>query len=428
MHIPSCRRLVLVLIGLSLGLMPLACGKATSTQENEVHAAPVKAVAPQMEVLGAWTELLGSTQPLPGHVARVSAAVGGQVLSVLDSGKGPALVEGQQVAKGQVLVHLDDRIARANLDKAKAALIELDPQALQAKIAIDLAKLEQRRLEKLQKSPPIMPTGSEPLVAPIELERARLAVKDAESKHRLVLDKQKTAAAEVKALEEQLALYTVCAPIAGRLGILRVSPGQVLSAGTPVAEIYDLTEVDVYCFAPPDLVGRLALPQPARLAPEKDQSPPQSASGKVCYIAVQAETESGNFAVKVRFPNPGLALRAGRVQRVQVLTKPADRLLVIPEAALQEDQNPPLVVVVQHIEMKKNEEGKEEKYGKARRLQAALGVRERGRGVQLLGLTDPQTHKDVPINGLLFITEGGNGLQNDDLVRIEEPEHEEKGP
>jgi RND family efflux transporter MFP subunit len=418
MHLPACRRRFLLLSSLFLALAPLACGTANSTPEEEVHPAPVKAVPAQMEMVGEWTELLGSTQPLPGHVARVSAAVGGQVVSVLDDGKGPPLVEGQLVKKGQVLVRLNDRLALAGRDKAKAALAEADEQVKGAKIAITLAELELRSKETQKK----IQVGGQSAIAQIELDRARLAVKNAESLYQLALDKQKTATEDLKLAQEQLALYTIRAPIAGRLGVVRVAPGQVLSAGTPVAEIVDLSEVDVYCFAPPDLVGRLALDQPARLVPDKDASA-QAATGKVCYIAVQAEAESGNFAVKVRFPNPGLVLRAGRIQRVRVLTQPERKRLVIPEAALQEDQEPPLVVVVQDIKM----EGKE-KLGKARRLQAGLGVRERGRGVELLNLTDPQTHKDVPINGLLFIIEGGRGLQDGDPVRIEEDEHEEKGP
>ena len=39
--------------------------------------------------------------------------------------------------------------------------------------------------------------------------------------------------------------------IAGRLGLIRVVPGQTLSPGTVVAEVIDLSEVDVLCFVPP---------------------------------------------------------------------------------------------------------------------------------------------------------------------------------
>ena len=52
--------------------------------------------------------------------------------------------------------------------------------------------------------------------------------------------------------------------------------------------------------------------QEARLAADQGQDPAQAAgpAGKVVFIAVQAQPDTGNFAAKVRFPNPGLRLRA----------------------------------------------------------------------------------------------------------------------
>jgi RND family efflux transporter MFP subunit len=426
------RRAPLLLGGLCLGLLPLSCGQPGTAPEEETHPAPVKVAKASTQVLAEWTELLGATQPLPGRLARVSAAVGGLVVSVPGDGKGKALAEGQQVDRGQVIARLDDRVARANRDQAKAALDEMGEQAKQADYAVSLARIDLDRLEMLK--PNGMAEESLPLVSRIDLARARIALKDAESRQRLIRAKTTTARAALKGLQEQLDLYTIRAPIAGRLGMVRVAPGQALSPGSPVADIVDLGEIDVLCFAPPHLVGRLDLKQPARLASAKDP-----ATGQLTFLAAQAETESGNFAVKVRFPNPKLRLLAGRVERVQVRTQPESKRQVIPEAALLEDQEPPRVVVVEDVTTKK-EEGKEVKSGKARRLEATIGVREprrpeavaggdeHGPVVQLLRLTDPETHKEVPFRDALFVVDGAHGLQTGDPVRIVEDEHEGKEP
>jgi multidrug efflux pump subunit AcrA (membrane-fusion protein) len=238
----------------------------------------------------------------------------------------------------------------------------------------------------------------------------------------------------LKALDAQLDFYTLRAPISGHLGLLQVSPGQTITPGTTVAEVVDLDEIDVLCFVSPHTTHKLKLGQPARLADS------ESATGKLAFIAVQAQPETGNFAVKVRFPNKDLGLRANSVKRLRVLTQPEKERIVIREGALLEDQEPPAVVVVREVQTKKGADGKEEKLGKALKLEATLGVRETKKGadgkeeklVEVLGLTVPKKEehgeekkdekKDdkIPLKGTLFIIEGGQGLHDGDSVKIEE--------
>ena len=59
-------------------------------------------------VLEEWTELVGTTCPLPNHEARISAPVEGRVLATLGDKSGKQQVgEGQHVNPGTVLVQLD---------------------------------------------------------------------------------------------------------------------------------------------------------------------------------------------------------------------------------------------------------------------------------------------------------------------------------
>ena len=98
--------------GYVLLLGALGCHKeAAPPAAEEAQPAPVHAVAGERVALAEWTELLGTTVPLPDRVARISAAVEGRVIGLLDDKKTP-VAEGRRVAAGQVLVRLDDRIAR----------------------------------------------------------------------------------------------------------------------------------------------------------------------------------------------------------------------------------------------------------------------------------------------------------------------------
>jgi RND family efflux transporter MFP subunit len=381
--------------------------------------APVKTEPAEEAIFGEWTELIGATQPLPGNAARITAPVEGHVLSVLTDDEGRPLREGQTVAKGQVVVRLDDRVARAQRDKVLAMLDELTESRKQADLAYQLAALDVDRLTKL--NPPGTVETSLPLVSKIELEKAKLAVQDTESKQRAVSAKEKTLKSELRVLDVQLEFYQLRAPIAGVLGAVQAVPGQTLAVGAAVADVTDLSAIDVVCYVPPRNASRLGLDQPAwfpgKEAGEPDRKGPE---GKITFIAAQAQADTGNVLVKVRFPQAG-KLRSNQVARVLVLTQPERKRLAIPESALMEDQDPPLVVVATDVKTEKKE-GKDVLMGKARRLIAQLGVRHRAHhDVEILGLIDPAKKEPVPVAGAQFIVEGGHGLHDDDLLRIEAP-------
>ncbi len=390
----------------------LGCAGKAEPPTEEKPRAPVKAVTTRALSLGEWTELLGTTQPLPDHTARVTAAVEGHVVWVLGDGKAPKLTEGQKVHERDVIVQLDSRLATATLR-------DLKEQQKQAKIAVDLAQLGLESKHKLWKD-----QGSKPgnLVSELELKQAGLALEDAQSK-------QAGLAAKVEAGEVQLDLLKLRAPIDGQLGLIQVVPGQTLTVGATVAEVVNLDEIDVLCWVPLHIRARLSQGKPARVVKDPGQTTPAStAQGKVVFIGVQADPNTGNFPVKVRFPNPKLLLQANTVLRVQVQTEPEKRRVTIPETALMEDQDPPAVIVVEDVKTE-TKEGKEEKLGKARRLLVKrVGVRDRDwKVVEILELEDPEKKVTVPLTReTLFVAEGGQGLETGDDVKLTEEEEEEE--
>ena len=79
--------------------------------------------------------------------------------------------------------------------------------------------------------------------------------------------------------------------------MMQVTPGQSIAAGTTVTDVVVANEINVLCYVPPHAIGRLVLGQPCAV---DARQPP---TGEVVFIAAQAEAETGNFAVKVRFQN-----------------------------------------------------------------------------------------------------------------------------
>jgi RND family efflux transporter MFP subunit len=402
---------------------------AKKPPDEKIPPATVKWQPASELSLEEWTELVGATMPLPDHVARVSSSVEARVRTVLTNADGKPIAEGQRVEKGTVIVQLEDTIIRSNYAKLEAGQDVLREELTQSQLAIELAANEVERLRKLKQEEDkhSRGVGAVPLVSPVDQQKADIALKDAQSKFNGARSKLIAGQRELEALKEQLRLYALTAPISGRIGRVQVVPGQTLSVGTPVAEVIDLEdEIDVLCFVPAAMTRSLRIGQAAKSGPvEKDaDSRDVEADGRIAYIAEQAESETGNFAVKVRFSNKAAHLRANRVIRVSVLTRPPTECIALPETAIMEDEEPPTVIVVDDVKTAKNDDGKDETTAVARRLQVELGVRDRkNHAVQIVRLIDSEKDPEKKWHGNLkdaqFVMEGAAGLQTGDPVKLD---------
>jgi RND family efflux transporter MFP subunit len=403
------------------------CKRPAAPSEEKAPPAAVKWEGPLQGALEEWTELLGTTTPCNDRVARITAPVEGRVLSITGESSGSAGLEGQRVEKGAAIVQLDATIVEASLAKADAAHEVLKEEENQARIAVELSTQEVNRLNALKADEDRAGPGTRTLVSPVDRLKAELALKDAQSKLNAARGRLAAGAKEKESLQASLKLHTLSAPIAGRVGRLLVVRGQTLAVGTPVAEVVDLDqEIDVLCFVPPSQVGRLRLGQQA-LSGGFDAGPAAGpeAEGKIVFIADQAEPETGNFAVKVRFANNDAHLRANRVLRIRVLTSPGRECLTVRESAIQEDDEFPTVVLVLDVKTTTNDEGKTETVGVARRVRAVLGTRDRTlHQVEILKLDDsekdPARKWQGELKDALFVVQGGQGLQTGDAVKLGE--------
>jgi RND family efflux transporter MFP subunit len=409
----------------------LGCGRATPVEEETAPPAPVKWMEARQLFISEWTEIIGTTQPLPARSAQVTAAVEGHVVSVLQDGAGKPISEGQRVKQGQVLVRLYDQIARNTRDKAAVDLEVLKQQIDEAQSAIKLAEIEVRSRKELL-------SRGENLASRVDLERAEVALEAARSKEKAAELSARAGAAQLKALDDQLHLYALTAPISGRLGRLLVVPGQTLAIGAPVAEIVDLDDqIDLLCFVPERTKKKLREGQEVRIGtidelaggPVSSGAPSEkgnaSSTGKIVFIAEQAEVASGNFAVKARFPNARLQLHGFVTLRAQVLTTPGKAALTLPESALMEDHDPPTVIVVENEKVEKKGD-KETETGTARKVQARVGIRDRVLHlVEIVGLDDPEKKWRGSLDTAKFVIEKGQGLKTGDAIRLEEEDEDE---
>jgi membrane fusion protein, multidrug efflux system len=259
--------------------------EADAPTEVAVHVATIERAN-----LRDYVTAYGTVDPAPGGqqpaaAARVAPAVAGVITEV-------RAVEGQPVAKGDVLFRLDSRAADIAVQSAEVALAR-----------------QQRLLE--------IDGTSEKLV-----QEAR----------------QQLDAARV-----QQSLLSVRAPLAGTVTRVNVSAGEAVDLTTVMAEIVDLDRLVVSVAVPSAELSALAIGQRAEVSASGLAA---AVHGTVSFIGGQVDPQTGTTPVRATLPG-GSGLRPGQFVTLRIVTaEHADRLAVPIESVVEDDDGASVIAVV----------------------------------------------------------------------------------
>jgi membrane fusion protein (multidrug efflux system) len=262
--------------------------------------------------------------PMPVEIAEVKPEMvsdGFTALGTIDAEKNVEIVsevsgtvrelpfeEGRPVAAGTLLAGLDDRVERAEADRA-AALVEQ-------------VRLTAERTRQLYE---------QKLVPAEERERADANLKVAEANH-----------AVAKARHDKTRIR---APFAGIVGWRRVSPGAYVQPGTVITDLAQIDRLRVG-FAVPERFAA-TLKRGAKVTLTTTAYPEESFAGAVDVVDPQIDPATRTFDLIARIPNPGRRLKPGMSAAVTAILVERPNALVVPDEAVvaQGDQN--LVYVLQ---------------------------------------------------------------------------------
>ena len=249
-------------------------------------AMPVKAaaarVAPATDEVGAVGTLRAD------EAVTIRPEIAGRVVEFRFS-------EGQAVARGSVLVKLDQAELAAVL-ASSAAQAQLDKQRLE-------------RSEDLHKKSFI----------------SQQALDESRSNHARSLAKQREDAAKLAKTEMR-------ASFAGVAGLRQVSEGQYVAAGTDIVRLEKIDQLKLDFRVPESYIGKLKTGQPLKLL--VDAYPDKSFAGSIYAIEPGVDDQTRTILLRARVANPELKLRPGMFGRVQVQLGVREKAIWIPEAAI----------------------------------------------------------------------------------------------
>ncbi|MDQ3287804.1 MAG: efflux RND transporter periplasmic adaptor subunit [Pseudomonadota bacterium] len=161
-----------------------------------------------------------------------------------------------------------------------------------------------------------------------ELARQQLIARSTLDTQRATRD---AANARVRQIRTQLADRVVRAPFAGVLGLRQVSPGSLVTPGTPIATLDDIERVYVDFPVPETLLASITPGQ--RLQGTSAAYPGETFDGIVSTVDSRIDPGSRAVIVRGEFPNPERRLRPGMLVQITQSGPTRDALLV-PEIAI----------------------------------------------------------------------------------------------
>jgi multidrug efflux system membrane fusion protein len=291
-------------------------------------AVPVSVATVQESDVSAWNEFSGRLEAV--ERVDIRSRVAGAVQAV-------HFREGSLVAKGDLLLTIDPAPYAAEAERAEA-------QVGAAQARLTNADNEHARALRL---------WEDSAIARRELDERLSVRREAEANLR-------AAQAQLQAARLSLGYTQVRAPVAGRIGKLEITVGNLVAAGPGAPVLTTLVSVSpIYASFEADeqtLVGALKdLPAGSSARQLIERIPVQMATalsadlqhaGKLQLIDNQVDAKSGTVRMRASFDNKDGSLIPGQFARIRMGQPQAVRALLVSERAVGTDQDKKFVLVV----------------------------------------------------------------------------------
>ena len=264
---------------------------------------------------------LGSVTPLAN--VTVHTRIAGTLMGVY-------FTEGQTVRAGQLLAQVDPRPYQVALEQAQGQLLR------------DQAALDEARLDL---------TRYRTLAAQDSIARQQVDVQAATVKQDQGVVKSDQGA--VDAAKLNLVYCRITAPVAGRVGLRQVDPGNfvqtsdangvvIINEVDPITVLFTVPEDDI-----PQINARMNASATLPVTAFDRTGATTLAQGELFTLDNQIDPTTGTVKAKARFANPGGALFPNQFVNVTILVDTLKNVVTIPAVAIRHGPQGDFVYVVQ---------------------------------------------------------------------------------
>lgn len=310
--------------------LPMSATATAATTEAQAAppAVPVTIAVVASRDVTEWEQFSGRLEAVDR--VQIRSRVAGAVQSV-------HFREGALVKAGDLLFTIDPA-------PYQAAVSQAEGQVASAEAKVNLSQIELERGRRLSDNRTISQS---------DMDQRQNAFTEAQAGLR-------TAQAALRSAQLELGYTEVKAPVAGRVGKLEVTVGNLVAAGSTSSELTSLVSVDpIYASfsASEGMVARALAELPAAdgAVPALEQIPVEVGTladegtpikGKLQLVDNQVDASSGTIGVRAVFDNPGGKLIPGQFVRVRMGQPKAETKILVSERAIGTDQDKKFVFVV----------------------------------------------------------------------------------
>jgi multidrug efflux system membrane fusion protein len=292
-----------------------------------VGAITITTVTAKKGNIGDYLDAIGTVTPV--YTASIFSQVTGVVNKV-------NYQEGQIVKEGDPLVDIDDRLYQAQLTQAQGTL-QRDQYVL-AQAEMDLQRFRDA------------------------WARNGIAKQQLDDQEKLVLQERGTVKNDEGAVafaKLQVEYCHITAPIAGRVGLRPVDPGNLVTAGlssssssaTPLVVITQIQPITVVFTIAQDNLGQVMeqLRNGSKLTVDVYDRAIQKklATGEVIAVDNQIDTTTGTVKIRASFANDDFALFPNQFVNTRLLVETLQDVTLIPSSAIQQNGQTSFVYVIE---------------------------------------------------------------------------------
>ncbi len=260
----------------------------------------VRTARAELRNLAQETEFLGSFSP--NREAEIRPQAGGQLVQL-------PIEEGQSVGAGRLVAKLDDEQLRYQVEALEVTL-----------------EGHQNDLKRYE----ILVQGD--ATPAVNLERTQLNIRATQ--------------AQLKQLRKQIANTTVVAPFAGIITQKLVERGSVVSVGSPIAKVTDISSLKLVVEIPEKSINQFRLGQSVGV--QTEVYPNTRFQGRISMISATGDA-AHNYPIEITVPNSAAhPLKAGMYGTIANTSQLRAQTLSVPRQAILGSAKQPQVYVVEN--------------------------------------------------------------------------------